>query len=49
MAQFCEAYKDYNNVSTLLAQISWSNNIIILSGTSSIEEKEFYIRLCIKK
>lgn len=35
-------------MSTLLAQISWSNNIIILSGTSSIEEKEFYIRLCIK-
>ena len=49
MAQFYEAYKDYKNVSTLLAQISWSNNIIILSGTSSIEEKEFYIRLCIKK
>lgn len=48
MAQFYEAYKDYKNVSTLLAQISWSNNIIILSGTSSIEEKEFYIRLCIK-
>ena len=48
MMQFYDTYKDYPIVSTLLSQISWSNNIAILSGTKSIEEKEFYIRLCIK-
>lgn len=48
MKQFYETYKDYEFVSTLLTQISWSNNLIILSSTKSIEEKEFYIRMCIK-
>ena len=31
-----------------MRQISWSNNVKILSSTNSIEEKEFYIRMCIK-
>lgn len=31
-----------------MTQISWTNNVIILSSTNSIEEKEFYIRMCIK-
>lgn len=48
MKQFYETYKDYPIVSTLLTQISWSNNVKILSSTTSIEEKEFYIRMCIK-
>ena len=33
---------------TLLAQLSWTNDLLILQGTKTIEEKEFYIRLCIK-
>lgn len=44
MKQFYEKYKNYENVSTLLTQISWSNNVKILSSTNSIEEKEFYIK-----
>ena len=48
MKQFYETYKNYGNVSTLLTQISWSNNIKILSSTNSMEEKEFYIKMCIK-
>ena len=44
MKQFYETYKDNEIVSTLLRQISWSNNVKILSSTNSIEEKEFYIR-----
>lgn len=48
MKQFYETYKDSEIVSTLLTQISWSNNVIILSSTKSMEEKEFYIRMCIK-
>jgi predicted nuclease of restriction endonuclease-like (RecB) superfamily len=34
---------------SLLAKISWSHHLIILSGTKSAEEKEFYIKLCIKE
>lgn len=48
MKQFYETYKDSEIVSTLLTQLSWSNNVIILSSTHSMEEKEFYIRMCIK-
>ena len=48
MKQFYETYKENEIVSTLLTQISWSNNVIILSSTNSMEEKEFYIRMCIK-
>ena len=47
MKQFYETYKDNEIVSTLLTQFSWSNNVIILSSTNSMEEKEFYIRMCI--
>ena len=31
-----------------MRQISWTNNLIILSSTNSIEEKEFYIKVWIK-
>lgn len=43
-----ETYKDFPFVSPLVTQISWTNNLLILSGTNSIEEKEFYIKMCIK-
>ena len=48
MKQFYETYKDFPFVSPLVTQISWTNNLLILSGTNSIEEKEFYIKMCIK-
>ena len=38
MVQFYEEYRDNIIVSTLSRQISWSNNILILSSTKSIEE-----------
>lgn len=49
MKQFYETYKDNEIVSPLVTQLSWTNNLIILSNTKTIEEKEFYIRLCIKE
>ena len=49
MKQFFETYKDNENVSPLVTQISWSNHLLILSGAKTIEEKEFYIKLCIKE
>ena len=48
MKQFYDTYKDNEFVSPLVTQISWSNNLLILSGTKTMEEKEFYIKLCIK-
>jgi predicted nuclease of restriction endonuclease-like (RecB) superfamily len=48
MIQFYEAYRDNIIVSPLVTQLSWTNNLLILQGTKTIEEKEFYIRLCIK-
>ena len=48
MKQFYETYKDYPIVSPLVTQISWTNNLIILSATNTMEEKEFYIKMCIK-
>jgi predicted nuclease of restriction endonuclease-like (RecB) superfamily len=49
MKQFYDAYAEYEKMSPLVTQISWTNNLLILSGTKSIEEKEFYLRLCIKE
>lgn len=48
MKQFYETYRDNESVSPLVTQISWTNNLLILSGTKTMEEKEFYIRMCIK-
>jgi len=34
---------------TILAQISWTHHLIIFSRTKMEEEREFYIRLCIRE
>jgi len=49
MRQFYEAYKDNEFVSPLVTQISWTNHLLILAGTKTIEQKEFYITLCLKE
>ena len=43
MIQFYDVYRDNIIVSPLVAQLSWTNNLLILQGTKAIEEKEFYI------
>ena len=48
MKQFYETYKDNEIVAPLVRQISWTHNVMILGATNSIEEKEFYIKMCIK-
>ena len=45
MRQFYETYKNAPKLSPLVREISWTNNLIILSRAKSIEEKEFYLRL----
>lgn len=45
MKQFYETYKDAPKLSLLLREISWSNNLAIMTRCKTIEEKEFYLRL----
>ncbi|MDD7472515.1 MAG: PDDEXK nuclease domain-containing protein [Bdellovibrionota bacterium] len=49
MKKFYETYKDDEFVTTLLTQISWSNHLAIISKAKTIEERHFYISLCIKE
>ena len=50
MKQFYEAYCAMDEkLSTLLREISWSNNLAILSRTKSAEERAFYLQLCAKE
>ncbi len=47
MKQFYETYKDNEKLSPLVREITWSNNLLIMSGCKTDEAKEFYMRLCI--
>ena len=50
MRKFYEVYSDADEkLSPLVRQIGWTNNLIILSRTKSLEEKEFYLRLCVSE
>ncbi len=47
MKQFYETYSQNEKLSPLVREITWSNNLIIMSNCKTDEAKEFYIRLCI--
>ena len=47
MKQFYEAYKNNEKLSPLVREITWSNNLLIMTGCKTDEAKEFYLRLCI--
>ena len=49
MKQFYETYNDNTKLSSVLRELSWTNNLKVLSKTNSIEEKEFYLRLAHKE
>ena len=49
MKQFYEAYYTNPKLPPLVREISWANNMIILSKSKTEEEREFYIRLSIKE
>lgn len=48
MIQFYKIYKDDEFATPLVTQISWTNNLLIISGSKSREERHFYIKLLIK-
>jgi predicted nuclease of restriction endonuclease-like (RecB) superfamily len=49
MRQFFEAYREQENVSVLLPQLSWTHHLIILGQSKRPEEREFYLRLAIRE
>ena len=49
MKQFYETYSGNEKVSPLVTQLSWTNHLIIMSGSKSDEEREFYMTLAIKE
>ena len=46
MKQFYETYKDDEFVTPLVTQISWTNHLLIMSGSKTAEERHFYMALC---
>ena len=49
MKQFFDTYSQDEILAPLVREISWTNNLLILSRTKDRNEKEFYIRLTIKE
>jgi len=47
--RFYLAYKDVQKLRPLAAEISWTNNLILLNSTKTMEEKEFYLKMCLKE
>ena len=47
MKQFYETYKDSQILSTVLRELSWSNNLLVMSRAKNEEERGFYIKLAI--
>ncbi len=49
MKQFYETYKDNQKLSPLVTQLSWTNNLLILSASKYEEEREFYLNISIRE
>jgi predicted nuclease of restriction endonuclease-like (RecB) superfamily len=48
MIRFAEFYSKNKKLQPLAAEISWSNNIIILEKCENIYQIEYYLKLCNK-
>jgi len=49
MKKIFETYKDNQKLQPLVAELSWSHNLVIVHQTDSLEEKDFYLRTCINE
>lgn len=49
MKQFYELYKGEEKVSPLVTQLSWSNHLKIMSACKTMDERIFYMNMCIKE
>ena len=48
MKQFYETYKSKEKLSPLVREISWTNNLLIMTACKTDEAKEFYLKSCIE-
>jgi len=49
MRQFYETYRSDKKVAPLVRQLSWTHNLLILGRANRPEEREFYLRLCLRE
>ena len=49
MVKFYKTYKDDDFALSLIVQLSWTNNVLILTRTKSTEERHFYLQLAINE
>ena len=49
MIRFYETYAGDEFVTPLVTQISWTNHLLIMAACKTREQREFYIKLCIKE
>jgi len=49
MKQFYETYSGNEKLSPLVREISWTNNVLIMTAAKTDEEREFYLLLSAKK
>jgi len=49
MKQFFETYQNDENLSPLVRKLPWTHNTIIFSRCKSMEERAYYLNLCIKE
>lgn len=47
MRKLYETYRSSPKLSTLLTELSWSNNLLILNRAHTVQEREFYIKTSI--
>lgn len=49
MKQFYELYQGEEKVSPLVTQLNWSNHLKIMSACKTMDERIFYMNMCIKE
>jgi predicted nuclease of restriction endonuclease-like (RecB) superfamily len=49
MRQFYETYRHDEKVAPLVRQLPWTHNLLIMSRSKHEEEREFYLRMCIRE
>lgn len=49
MTQFVETYREQPKLAPLVRELSWTHNLLIMSRCKRDEEREFYLRICLRE
>ncbi len=49
MMQFFDTYRDAPNLAPLVRDLPWTHNLLIMSRSKRHEEREFYLRTCLRE